>query len=100
MDARIQAYLRGAAARGRETERIGPFFATFDNASDNPFLNYAIPDDGAQPSAAEVQALAEAYARRGLRPRLEYLRGAAVGGGAPRSRLRGRRPSSAHDPPE
>ncbi len=73
MDARIQAYLRGAAARGRETERIGPFLATFDGASDNPFLNYAIPDDGAQPSAAEVQALTEAYGRRGLRPRLEYL---------------------------
>ena len=79
MDARLQAYLRGAAARGRETERIGPFLATFDNASDNPFLNYAIPDGGAQPSAAEVQALAEAYVRRGLRPRLEYLPGAAPG---------------------
>ena len=73
MDARIQAYLRGAATRGRETERIGPFLATFDLASDNPFLNYAIPDDGAQPSAAEVQALAEAYSRRDLWPRLEYL---------------------------
>ena len=79
MDARIQAYLRGAAARGRETERIGPFLATFDSASENPFLNYAIPDDGAQPSAAQVQALAEAYARRGLRPRLEYLPGTAPG---------------------
>jgi ribosomal protein S18 acetylase RimI-like enzyme len=79
VDARIQAYLRGVAARGRETERIGPFLATFDSASDNPFLNYAIPDDGAQPSAAEVQALTEAYARRGLRPRLEYLPSTAPG---------------------
>ncbi|MBA3365378.1 MAG: GNAT family N-acetyltransferase [Actinobacteria bacterium] len=79
MDARIQAYLRRAAARGRATERIGPFLATFDSASDNPFLNYAIPDDGARPSAADVQALEEAYAGRGLRPRLEYLPGAAPG---------------------
>ena len=77
VDARIQGYLRGVAARGRETEPIGPFLATFDSASDNPFLNYAIPADSAHPSAAEVQALAEAYARRGLRPRLEYLPGAA-----------------------
>lgn len=77
MDARIQAYLRGAAARGRDTERIGPFLATFDSARDHPFLNYAIPDDGAQPSAAEVEALAEAYAGRGLTPRLEYLPGVA-----------------------
>jgi len=73
VDARIQAYLRRAAARGRETERIGPFLATFDGASDNRFLNYAIPDDGAQPSTADVQALTEAYALRGLSPRLEYL---------------------------
>jgi hypothetical protein len=51
VDARVQAYLRGVAARGRETERIGPFLATFDRASDNPFLNYAIPDDGARPPA-------------------------------------------------
>jgi hypothetical protein len=79
VDARIQAYLRGAAACGRETERIGPFLATFDSASGNPFLNYAIPDDGAQPSAAEVQALTEAYARRGLRPGLEYLPSTAPG---------------------
>jgi ribosomal protein S18 acetylase RimI-like enzyme len=73
VDARIQAYLRRVAARGRETERIGPFLATFDSASDNRFLNYAIPDDGAQPMAAEVQALAQAYTRRRLLPRLEYL---------------------------
>jgi ribosomal protein S18 acetylase RimI-like enzyme len=73
VDARIQAYLRRVAARRRETDRIGPFLATFDGATDNRFLNYAIPDDGARPTAAEVQALAEAYARRGLLPRLEYL---------------------------
>jgi ribosomal protein S18 acetylase RimI-like enzyme len=79
VDARIQAYLRDAAARSRETARIGPFLATFDPTSDNRFLNYAIPDDDAQPSAAEVQALIEAYLRRDLRPRLEYLPSTAPG---------------------
>ncbi len=70
--ARIQAYLRVAAARGRDTEQIGPFLATFTSRADNPFLNYAIPDDGADPTALEAAALMAAFERRGRRPRLEY----------------------------
>ncbi len=69
----IQDYLRVAAARGRDTARIGPFLATFSRSSTNPFLNYAIPNDGAKPRVEEVAGLIEAYQRRGLRPRLEYL---------------------------
>ena len=38
MDTSIQAYLRVAASRTRETERIGPFLATFSHPSQNPFL--------------------------------------------------------------
>lgn len=77
MDSSIQAYLRVAASRARVTEKIGPFLATFSRASQNPFLNYAIPDDGAAPSPGDVAALIEAYRRRGLAPRLEYLPGLA-----------------------
>ncbi len=77
MDASIQAYLRVAASRAREVERIGPFLATFSRSSQNPFLNYAIPDDGAAPSPGDVAALIDAYRRRGLAPRLEYLPGLA-----------------------
>lgn len=36
-------------------------------------LNYAIPDDGAKPAPAEIDALTGAYRRRGLLPRLEYF---------------------------
>jgi GNAT superfamily N-acetyltransferase len=71
--ARIQAYLRASAGRVRETERIGPFLATFDWESDNPYLSYAVPDDGAAPSSSEVDDLVAAYQRRGRTPRLEYL---------------------------
>jgi ribosomal protein S18 acetylase RimI-like enzyme len=71
--ARIQEYLRASAARVRETERIGPFLATFDRESDNPYLSYAVPDDGAAPSTREVDDLIAAYQRRGRTPRLEYL---------------------------
>jgi hypothetical protein len=35
-------------------------------------LNYALPDDGARPSAADVQALVDLFERRCLPPRLEY----------------------------
>ena len=70
---RIQSYLRVAAPRGRDHERIGPFLATFNRDSDNPYLNYAIPDDGATPSADDVAALVNAYRARARKPRLEYV---------------------------
>jgi ribosomal protein S18 acetylase RimI-like enzyme len=73
MDSDIQAYIRGAASLGRDTERIGPFLATFSRRTDNPYLSYAIPDDGAVPSPDDVAALIGAFRRRGRMPRLEYL---------------------------
>jgi ribosomal protein S18 acetylase RimI-like enzyme len=71
--AAVHAYLRASLRRGRECEQIGPFLAAFAPASDNPFFNYAIPDDGATASTADVTALIEAYVRRGRKPRLEYV---------------------------
>jgi hypothetical protein len=69
--------MRMSAARDRDVERIGPFTATFSRHSDNPFLNYAIPDEAAEPTADEAAALIEAYERHGLAPRLEFLPGLA-----------------------
>jgi GNAT superfamily N-acetyltransferase len=77
LDLQLQQYLRGAAAQGRDVERVGPFTATFDPRSANPYLSYAIPDDGARPSAEDVAALIAAYRRRERMPRLEYLPAAA-----------------------
>jgi ribosomal protein S18 acetylase RimI-like enzyme len=65
--------MRRAAAAGRATEQVGPFLATFSPASTNPFLNYAIPDDGARPSRGDVAGLADAYRKRELLPRVEFL---------------------------
>jgi ribosomal protein S18 acetylase RimI-like enzyme len=65
--------MRRAAAAGRTTEQVGPFLATFSPDSDNPFLNYAIPDDGAEPSRSDVDDLVRAYRRRSLAPRVEFL---------------------------
>ncbi|WP_081736602.1 GNAT family N-acetyltransferase [Amycolatopsis orientalis] len=69
----LQSYIRTTAAKFRETERIGPFLATYYLEADSPFLNYAIPDDGAVPTGDDVDALTEAFRRRGLLPRLEFL---------------------------
>src|SRR5919198_928725 len=63
---RIHAYLRVAAPRGRDAERIGPFLATFNRDSDNPYLNYAIPDDGSTPSDDDVDSLSATLANGGL----------------------------------
>jgi len=65
--------MRRAAAAGRATEQVGPFLATFSPDSTNPFLNYAIPDDGARPAPSDVDALTDAYRRRDLLPRAEFL---------------------------
>jgi ribosomal protein S18 acetylase RimI-like enzyme len=69
----MQSYLRRSAASGRSTTHVGPFLATFSPHSTNQFLNYAIPDDDAEPTAADVAALTAAYRERDLLPRLEFL---------------------------
>lgn len=71
--ARIQAAIRTDARRSRNVEQIGPFLATFTREDDNPFLNYALPDEGAIPSTMDVRALVSAYRERFRKPRLEYL---------------------------
>lgn len=73
LESAIQASIAAGACRGRDHERVGPFFATFNRDTDNPFLNYAIPDIGAAPTPADVQALVAAYQERNRTPRLEYI---------------------------
>ena len=73
LESRIQDALRHHAPRGRETEQIGPFLATFTLDTENPYLNYAIPDDDASPSADDVRRLVAAYRARDRKPRLEYI---------------------------
>lgn len=72
----IHGYLR-ASGLGSQPERVGPFVALFTPDSDHPMRNYAIPDDDAQPTGAEVEALVRVFEERGLRPRLEYAPDAA-----------------------
>jgi ribosomal protein S18 acetylase RimI-like enzyme len=73
MQADIQRYIRSSASEGRETERVGPFLATFHPRDPLRYRNYAIPDDGAEPTAADVAALVAAYERRDRMPRVELV---------------------------
>jgi ribosomal protein S18 acetylase RimI-like enzyme len=68
---RIQSALRETISG--DAPRVGPFLIRFDAVSDHPYRNYAIPDDGAKPTAADVADLVAAFVRRGRKPRLEYL---------------------------
>jgi predicted GNAT family acetyltransferase len=73
----LQRYLRQAAALHREVVRSGPFLIQLSADSAQTYANYAIPDDGAEPTAQEVAALCAAFRERGLAPALEYLPGCA-----------------------
>lgn len=73
LNRRIQGYLRATALANPNHERIGPFLAGFAADDANPYRNYAVPDDGASPDRAEVEALIAAFARRKRKPRLEYI---------------------------
>jgi predicted GNAT family acetyltransferase len=66
-------YVRTHWSPTRERERTGPFLVSFDTESANGHRNYALPDDGAQPTAAEVQALTDAFERRARIPRIEFM---------------------------
>lgn len=69
----VHAYLRVLA--GVRAHRIGPFLAAFDDHDPGLFRNYAIPDDGADPTGSEVTDLIAAFTDRSRTPRLEYLPG-------------------------
>lgn len=71
LDRHIHAYVR--ALFGSSALRVGPFLAGLDPHDAGRYRNYAVPDDGAAPSADEVAALVTAFAGRDRIPRLEYL---------------------------
>jgi ribosomal protein S18 acetylase RimI-like enzyme len=74
---RLQAFLRATAAGGREAVRVDPFEAYFDPSDEMKYLNYAIPNDGAEPSAEAVEELRAAFRARSRLPRLEWIAEAA-----------------------
>jgi ribosomal protein S18 acetylase RimI-like enzyme len=66
-----------ATVERREAIRVGLFAILYDASSANVWRNYAVPDDGAEPSAAHVAALIAAFVDLDRTPRLEYVPAAA-----------------------
>ena len=62
----VQACLR-AGIEARATT-VGPFLALLNTETDNPFLNYAVPVDGAAPTADDVASLIDFFTGRDRLP--------------------------------
>ena len=77
MEFDVQHHARTLALRVPAQLRIGPFVCRFNPSWSSPYANYAIPDDHAEPSLADVRALVAEFRRRDRRPRLEFLPGCA-----------------------
>ncbi|MEE1741961.1 GNAT family N-acetyltransferase [Streptomyces sp. BE147] len=73
MDVEVQEYARTLALRSPDHYRVGPFTVRHNPLWTLKYANYAIPDRDAEPSAADVTALIDAFRERERLPRLEYL---------------------------
>ncbi|MFJ8782285.1 GNAT family N-acetyltransferase [Streptomyces sp. NPDC102476] len=73
MDFDVQNHARTRALRSDGHVRSGPFVVRYDRNWPSPFANYAIPDDGATPSASDISALIRMFRTLDRVPRLEYL---------------------------
>ncbi len=73
MDFEVQHHARTLALRVPAQVRVGPFVCRFNPSWSSPFANYAIPDDHAEPTPDDIQALIATFRRQDRKPRLEYL---------------------------
>ena len=69
----LQRHARVLALRSPSNLRVGPFVCRFNPDWPSPYANYAIPDDGAEPTPTDVRALISVFEENGRRPRLEFL---------------------------
>jgi ribosomal protein S18 acetylase RimI-like enzyme len=77
MDNQVQIFSVASLRRRPVVVETGGFVAGFYPDSDSPYLNYATPLPGAQPTGQDVAALVGAFRERGLLPRLEFAPEAA-----------------------
>jgi predicted GNAT family acetyltransferase len=75
---RVQTSIRAVNAAEREAIGVGPFTLYRSRATDHPYLNYAVPAEGAT-AWDEIEAVREAFVARGLQPRLEFVAECAPG---------------------
>ncbi|WP_327115534.1 GNAT family N-acetyltransferase [Streptomyces sp. NBC_01341] len=73
MDTAIQNYARTHTLRSPDHYRVGPFTVRHNPGWELKFANYAIPNQGAEPTAGEIADLVAAFRGRDRLPRLEFL---------------------------
>ncbi|QHC27837.1 GNAT family N-acetyltransferase [Streptomyces sp. HF10] len=75
----VQSFAVAHLLRRPAACRVGGFVVGFDPATTSPYVNYATPVPGAEPTDADVADLIAAFRTRGLMPRLEFAPDAAPG---------------------
>jgi ribosomal protein S18 acetylase RimI-like enzyme len=70
--------LAEAIQAGRSASIVGPFIASADLTDPNPYRNYAVPLQDADPEEKDIAGLIEWFVSRERKPRLEYLPQAAA----------------------
>ncbi|MFJ8868176.1 GNAT family N-acetyltransferase [Streptomyces sp. NPDC102473] len=75
MDTAIQNHVRALTLSSPDHYRVGPFTVRHNPGWELKFANYAIPDQGAEPTERDISDLVEAFRSRGRLPRLEFLPG-------------------------
>ncbi|MEV0006528.1 GNAT family N-acetyltransferase [Streptomyces sp. NPDC047973] len=73
MDTAIQDYTLALTRRSPDHYRVGPFTVRHNPGWELKFANYAIPDQGAEPTARDIADLVEAFRAHDRLPRLEFL---------------------------
>jgi predicted GNAT family acetyltransferase len=71
-DRAIMAFIR-ESRKANELPRVGPFALLLTDVTRLRFLNYGIPDDGADPDDAAVASLVTAFRTADRLPRVEFL---------------------------
>lgn len=77
MDTQVQSFAVTNLRRRPEVVETGGFVAGFMPGTDSPYLNYATPLPGAEPTGDDVASLIGVFRERGLLPRLEFAPQAA-----------------------
>lgn len=77
VDTDVQSFAVANLRRRPVVVETGGFVVGLDPDTDSPYINYATPLPGAEPSGRDVAALIETFRGRGLKPRLEFSPGAA-----------------------
>ncbi|MEY9844815.1 GNAT family N-acetyltransferase [Streptacidiphilus sp. MAP5-3] len=77
MDIDVQSFAVAHLRRRPEVVETGGFVIGIDPATTSPYVNYATPLPGSDPTGADVRQLVAAFRERGLLPRLEFAPDAA-----------------------